>query len=291
MKRRPDWLDPRVHRPGGGRRALLAAIGIAAALLHSGMGHAEETAAARIEHAIERYAQAMASEARDERIALFAESERLFAAAAEAGTRSADLEANLGNAALQAEHLGSAILAYRRALRIDPGHARARRNLAHAREQLPEAIPRPGEGGLTDTFFFWHDRLSGEDVQLVAAACFALAAGLLALTLLRRVPGLRVAAGGLFAVWAVLIVSIALDPDRDGSDAGVVTVPDAIARAADSINAPQRFSEPLPAGTELRILEDRGDWIQIELWNGRSAWLAASAVTRVVETPGPGGDS
>jgi len=277
MSRALADIDPRARRS-----VVLVAIGVASALLRPVPGHAEGTAREQIEQAIERYAQAMEIDVRDERIALFAESERLFAAAAEAGIRSADLEANLGNAALQAEHLGRAVLAYRRALWIDPGHVRARRNLDHARALLPEAIPRPGEGGLTDTFFFWHDRLSGEGIQIAAAACFALAAALFALTLLRRVPGLRVVAGGLFVAWGVLIVSIAVDPDGDGREAGVVTVPDAIARAADSINAPRRFSEPLPAGTELRILEDRGDWIQIELWNGRSAWLAASTVTRVV---------
>jgi tetratricopeptide (TPR) repeat protein len=267
------------------------ALGVAIALLRPVAGHAETAATGQLEQAIERYTEAMEAEARDERIALFGEAERLFAAAAEAGTRSADLEANLGNAALQAEHLGSAVLAYRRALWIDPGHVRARRNLAHARELLPDAIPRPGEGGLSDTFFFWHDRLSTVGIQIAAAACFAFAAALSALTLLRRVPVLRVVAGGLFVAWGVLIASIALDPDGDGRDAGVVTVPDAIARAADSINAPRRFSEPLPAGTELRILEDRGDWLQIELWNGRSAWLAASTVTRVVDPLRPGGES
>jgi tetratricopeptide (TPR) repeat protein len=243
-----------------------------------------------IEQAIERYTRAMETGERDERIALFGESERLFRAAVESGARSADLETNRGNAALQAEHLGGAILAYRRALWLDPGNERARRNLAHARDLLPDAIPKPSEGGFADTFFFWHDRASAEQVQSVAALCFALAAALFGATLLRRIPGLRVVAGFLLAIWGALMVSIAFDPRGDGSEAGVVTVADAIPRAADSINAPRRFSQPLPAGTELRILEDRGDWLQIELQDGRSAWLVASAVTRVADEAPVDGD-
>jgi tetratricopeptide (TPR) repeat protein len=276
------------------RRSQRRAIGLAALFFVSMTGGAvpasevaaaldQDSATAQIEQAIDRYSRAMETADRDERIALFGEAERLFAAAADAGVESADLETNRGNAALQAERLGAAILAYRRALRLDPGHSRARRNLAHARELLPDAIPRPVEGGLADTFFFWRDRLSTERIQIAAAACFALAAALLALTIVRPVPGLRVVAGFVLATWAALLVSILLDPRGDGTDAGVVLVPDAIARAADSINAPQRFSEPLPAGTEVRVLEDRGDWLQIELGNGRSAWLPASTLVRVVE--------
>lgn len=261
----------------------------------SGVGAAEgpvdphAATVSQIERAIERYTRAMESESRDERIALFGEAERLFAAAADAGAHSADLEANRGNAALQAEQLGDAILAYRRALWLDPAHDRARRNLTHARELLPDGIPKPGDGGLASTFYFWHDRISLDRAHSVAAVCFALAAGLFAVTIVRRVPGLRVMAAVLFAAWGALMLSIALDPDEDGTNAAVVTVPDAIPRAADSINAPRLFGEPLPAGTELRILEDRGDWLQVELWNGRSAWLAASAVTRVVEAAPQGG--
>ena len=293
MKRRHTRAELRT-RPWARRRILLAAVlllVVATPLAATADRQTDRDAAASalIEQAIERYTRAMETDGRDERIALFGESERLFAAAAEAGARSADLEANRGNAALQAEHLGGAILAYRRALWLDPGNARARRNLAHARDLLPDPIPKPAEGGFADTFFFWHDRASAEQVQSVAALCFALAAALLAATTLRRIPGLRVAAALLLAVWGALMVSIVFDPRGDGSEAAVVTVADAIPRAADSINAPRRFSEPLPAGTELRILEDRGDWLQIELANGRSAWLVASAVTRVADrAPGDG---
>jgi uncharacterized protein YgiM (DUF1202 family) len=31
----------------------------------------------------------------------------------------------------------------------------------------------------------------------------------------------------------------------------------------------------------VRILEDRGGWLQIELHNGRNGWIIASALERV----------
>lgn len=231
--------------------------------------------------AVDTYARAMQSGDRDERQALFGEAERLFAAAIEAGPHNADIETNRGNAALQAERLGPAILAYRRALLVDAGHPRARQNLAHARSLLPDWVPVPAEAGIADTFFFWREQLSSEQVLLLAAACFALACGLLALSILRGRSGARLVGGVLITVWAALIVSAVLDPRRAEERAAVVIAPEATARAADSLNAPRRFAEPLPGGTELRIIEDRGGWLHIELHNGRQAWLLSSAVDRV----------
>ena len=70
---------------------------------------------------------------------------------------------------------------------------------------------------------------------------------------------------------------------RNARNEGVVIGRDAVARAADSINAPSRFGEPLPAGTEVTILEDRGGWLQISLHNGRNAWLTQSQVERILQ--------
>ena len=79
----------------------------------------------------------------------------------------------------------------------------------------------------------------------------------------------------------LLLISLTLDPARAARHEAVVVVDEALARAADSINAPRRFAEPLPAGSEVQILEDRGGWLQIELYNGRNAWLTASALERI----------
>ena len=53
----------------------------------------------------------------------------------------------------------------------------------------------------------------------------------------------------------------------------VVTLDGTIARASDSVNAANRFSEPLPAGTEVRVEAIRDRWAKISLSNGRSAWV------------------
>ena len=105
---------------------------------------------ATLEEAVAVYAEALDTEDRDLRLERFRQSERLFAAAAAGSNASADLYANLGNAALQAEHLGNAVLAYRRALVLDPDHERAGQNLDHVRGLLPDWVPRRKSPALFD---------------------------------------------------------------------------------------------------------------------------------------------
>lgn len=266
------------NKTGRVRVWMLAAFG--AILLTVSAGAQTQDA---LEQALTAYAAGMQSEDRDVRIQRFTEAERLFRAALSKQGASAALWTNLGNAALQAERPGSAILAYRRALILDPGYARAKKNLAHARERMPDWVPTPGSDGLFDTFFFWHNSLGRSTSTTVAALGFLGMCLLLSGSLLFRLPLLRYPAFVLGVIWIALIASVLADPARFAHQEAVVTVPEAQARAADSINAPMRFGQSLPEGAEVRILEDRGGWIHIELQNGRDGWLTTHQVERIVE--------
>ncbi len=230
---------------------------------------------------VESYREALDTPKRDLRLEGFHRSERFFAAAVAGGARSADLYANLGNAALQGERLGDAVLAYRRALLLDPDHARARQNLTHARSLTPPWVPRPEVSTLIDTFFFWHRALARGERSLLAAICFALATTLVAAALRWRSLWARNLAIAPAIAWCGLLTSLALDPAAAAAFEGVVTASETIGRSADSIHAPQRFAQPLPSGTEVRILERRDGWLHVALANGRDAWVAESSVATV----------
>ena len=260
-------------------RALIATAAILATGAHDARS---EEVAALLDQAITAYEHAMATPERDARVAAFGNAERLFEAVVERGAENADIQTNLGSAALQAEHLGKAILAYRRALLLEPRLARARQNLEHARRLLPKAIPTPATtGGLFDSFFFWHHSASRSLRAKAAAVCFALSILGLASSIYWRTPVPRVLGMPFALAWIGLLASLVLDPANDAHLEAVVVGRDVQARAADSINAPTLFGEPLPAGTEVRILEDRHPWIQIELANGRNAWIKDSATQRL----------
>jgi tetratricopeptide (TPR) repeat protein len=234
-----------------------------------------------IDPAISAYREAMESTQRDERLERFRRAERLFAAAIEESGGSGELYANLGNASLQAERLGPAVLSYHRALLMDPSLERARQNLLHARGLLPDWVPSPPEAGVLDSFFVWHKQVSRSNKLDLAALAFTIAMLSLALSLAFGRVSARYFTGLVGAVWLALLASIAFDPSRAADSEGVVVAREVLARAADSVNAPSRFGDPLPSGTELRILEDRGGWLQIELYNGRNAWVVSSAVERI----------
>ncbi len=82
--------------------------------------------------------------------------------------------------------------------------------------------------------------------------------------------------------WLALIGSLVVQP-LPGVDAVVFTAPETMARSADSRRAPPRFSQPLPAGTEARLLEVRPEWVRVTLFNGRDAWVPRSSAERVRE--------
>ena len=259
----------------------LRPLALALALLASAPASAAPTADALLEQAVQAYTAALDTPGRDERLEAFRSAERLFARAIEEGVQSPELYTNLGNAALQGERLGGAILAYRRALLLDPDHRRASQNLEHARSLLPEWVPRPEAHDMLDSFYFWHRWLARGQRSLGAALAFLAAALLVAASLrmgsttarnLAALPGL---------VWLALLASLVLDPSRRQREEGVVTADEVVARAADSSLAPDLFAAPLPGGTEVRVVEERSPWLRVRLANGRDAWVQESSVSRV----------
>ena len=258
-------------------RAIWAALFILGVLFGDSAMAADEIRDT-IEEGIETYQRAMRAERRDERMALFARSEHLFSDAIERGARNASIETNRANAALQTARTGHAIWGYRRALEIDPSHTQARRNLEQARTRLPDWVSTPESSGFADTFFFWRQALSPSEVRLWAAGCFALAALGLSIALIR--PGLtgRLIALIFSLLWIGLLAPGWIEQQKESRPAGVLIAEETTARSADARHAPPRFTEPLPAGTEFLVVEDRQAWLEIELHNGRRAWVPASAV-------------
>ena len=238
---------------------------------------------ATLQEAVRTYDAAMVTMDPEARGEAFRRAGRLFTRVIKtAEVRNASLYVNLGNATLQANEPGRAILAYRRALELHPGHAQALRNLEHARAMLPDWVPRPASTGIFDTFFFWFREMSHPARRLAIALVFAAAAGLIVATLISRRRWTRNFAVAIILAWIAFTATDAWQ-DRPGrSEEVVVTAPRAIARSADSNGAPPRFADPLPAGAEVSVVARRDAWVQIRLADGRDGWVRENAVTNVV---------
>ena len=228
------------------------------------------------------YQDALGETDRLRRVAGFAQAEQALRPVAAAHPRAAALQVDWGNAALGAQDVGRATLGYRRALRVAPGDERARANLAWLRQRLPAWLPRPASAAPLDSLLFWRGRLTSQQLLLVGAGAFAGGALLLAAWLRWRRKGLRAAAGALAVVWLAATATALAGGE---APAAIVLVDGAVLRSADSVGASPAFANPLPAGTEVRVLETRPSWLRVTLADGTRGWLAAST-TEPVATRG-----
>ena len=225
------------------------------------------------------YQAALAETDRLRRVRLFEQAAQALRPAALANPAAPELQVDWGNAALGAQDRGWAVLAWRRALLADPGNERALRNLAWLRDRLPTWLPRPASAGALDSLMFWRKRLTTAQLLLVGAVAFAL--GVFALVPWRGGPrpwrrALAVLAG---AVWLTATASAVLTANRAAD--GVVVRDGATLRSADSVGASPTYPNPLPAGTEVTIIEDRATWLRVALADGTRGWLSVGGVARV----------
>ncbi|MEC8554474.1 MAG: hypothetical protein VXZ82_05630 [Planctomycetota bacterium] len=245
--------------------------------------YAESDAEAMLARAINDYSLAMEETARDQQLSAFAKSEQLFRQVAEAlqaegREPNAELLINLGNSALQAEHLGVSILNYRRALIHSPDSTQARQNLAFARTQVEDWAQYNAEDPLIDTLFFWRQRFSRSSILGVAALSFLLASLLIATSIAFRLSLLRNLALLPVIIWGILLLS--LIGNRESRSDGVIIAGEVVLRSANSSNAQEVLSQPLPDGTEVQISERREGWVEV-LVAGRSGWVQAREVAVV----------
>ena len=244
-------------------------------------GLAASSTEAQLERALADYAMALAETDRDVRLAGFSRAEQGFAAVVREGVETPALLTNLGNAAFQAAHPGRAVLAYRRALALDPNAVVPRQNLAHFRSLLPSWVPTPSEAeGAQSLLFYRAIPLSMRSG--LAAGAFALGAGAFVLAVRRKEGAWRGLGYFAWVVWALLLASVLLDGREAQRDFAVISVAETPARSADSALAPLSLPDPLPAGVEVERLEKRAEWSRVRLANGRDVWVRNSAVTSIL---------
>lgn len=195
----------------------------------------------------------------------------------ELGYESPDLYYNIGNAEFKANNLSAAILAYERALKVDPSHKDARFNLEYAASLCQDKIEPVPE------FFIrtWVRRLCwmlSSDVWAILGLVFL--AFTLALLLLFLLSSRRTAraAGFYSSIAAMLLCAVCLSfafVQKSGyrsADSAIVT------RAVASVKSAPGSSLStdlfvLHEGTKVRILDEVGDWVKMELADGRQGWI------------------
>ena len=218
--------------------------------------------------------------------AAFEESASLWRTAIAGGADGPSAWFNLGNALLRADRVGEAIVAYRRAERLSPSSDDVAANLAEARRR----VDRPIEADATDLDFTdvsaWWDPIPGFARLVVAVVAWFMFWILLFLRSNvsreeRRRERESVTAAwrsGLVASMAIALVAgatIAGDQLLPGwRPVGVVITADATLRSGNGEGFEPATTEPLAAGVEFAILENRPGWWRIRLPDGTSGWIS-----------------
>jgi hypothetical protein len=79
-----------------------------------------------------------------------------------------------------------------------------------------------------------------------------------------------------------LLTSILIESHRQWAvHFGVITAAEIVARQGDGPNYPPSFKDPLHAGTEFKLLEQRPGWFHIQLSDGAEAWVPENVAEQV----------
>jgi tetratricopeptide (TPR) repeat protein len=183
------------------------------------------------------------------------------------GLASADLYFNLGNAHYQLQHLAPALLAYERALRLDPTHTDALFNRRLASLKVVDNIEPQPEFVLTR---WWRETVSSRSAAqwgLVAMGLlWAVVAAVAVLFFVPRPQVRRVAfvSGIVLATLSVgcLMLGISRYQASQSEQYGLIMTPNAYVK-----NAPGGETDLLilHEGVKVRLLDQVDEWTQIEL--------------------------
>jgi len=192
-----------------------------------------------------------------------------YGAVVQSGEWSANLFYDLGNAYFRDSDFGRAILNYERALQLDRNHPEADANLRIARDQTHalELAPAPLEKYLNFA--------GASSFAILAAILFW---GTIILLILRRRKVVWMTIGLLLIAGCGLAV-YKLESGTRGQAVAIVVGDNVEARVATADSAKSVLA--LPPGSEVMILQERGDWSYAALPNDLRGWISTNAVEKV----------
>ncbi len=211
----------------------------------------------------------------------FHRADSLYQQILKAGYENAALYYNLGNTHYKLGHIGKAIYYYRKALQLNPGDADVQKNLRLARLKVVDKIELPPEFFL---LAWWHRLTRNWHYlnywKLVLAAWWVLLLAGMGRLMVKN-ERIRSALRRLMWISGVVLlmfatVGYAAYHAQVGQKAGVVFSDVITVRSAPESDATELFI--LHEGSEVLLLDQRGEWVKIQLLDGKSGWVPREAI-------------
>lgn len=211
----------------------------------------------------------------------FDAAEKAYRGIVDLGIRNWRVYYNLGNACFRKNDIGSAILYYEKALRLQPGDVDTRENLRFASLRIRDRIPPDSTPFLIALLTRAVNLLSLEQVTRLFLALYLMTMAVLAAWIVLRGRRWALAVGALAGVllvsalgaggWMVLQAGI-----RNATDEAIV-----LSEKLEVYSGPGSDNTLLASvheGTKVRIHARRDSWTQVTLPDGRSGWLRGEAL-------------
>ena len=191
------------------------------------------------------------------------------------GIHNAMLYYNLANSYLLTDDLGRAILNYRRAQHLDNANPDIHKNLNFARSKRVDQFTVTTQKKILERLFFWHYDFSMKTRFFIGGVCLSI----LCMWLILRIwivkwPAVIPVCSIMLLVLMAMVFSVAIEQNAFSTHrSGVIVADTVVARQGDSDNYPESFSEPLHAGIEFEVIEQRPGWLHINLSSDQDTWI------------------
>lgn len=181
---------------------------------------------------------------------------------------------NIGNIYLLLGDIGRSILYYRRAQLFIPYDQNVILNLRYAREKCVDKIPAPSQKQALKILFFWHYDIPSKQRLYLFILFFSLIWVFLAIRLYyKRLYIHWLIALSIFISLALLCSLFVNILTEMHEKSGVIIAKKVVARKGNGESYSKSFKKPLHAGVEFLLIENRGEWMYIQLNDGRRCWI------------------
>lgn len=204
-----------------------------------------------------------------------------------------DVYYNLGNAYYRNDNIGKAIVAYERALRIDPTNSDARFNLRYVNSRIQDR-PEDDSAFLTNLHNGIMNSQTADAWAWIALTVFVLLLGAIALYIFA--PGIRMRKTGffggivlLFAFIYALVLAQGSKAQARSHESAVVVVPSTQLSSAPRAARSSDHVVAIHEGTRVEIIDSVATpddpaspmWYNVKINNSTRAWLRSADVERI----------
>ncbi|MCE5321661.1 MAG: tetratricopeptide repeat protein [Bacteroidales bacterium] len=214
----------------------------------------------------------------------FAEALANYIKIEEAGYTSEALLYNIGNTYFKLKENGKAILYFERVLKLNPSNADASNNLALAKEYSLDKIEGVPEFILTTWIKDINYSLSSDMWSYISLFLFAAVAVLLLgfkFAYTSRLRKLSFFFGMVALLFGLISAAFAWDQRHNSGlkDSAIVMKLVSTVKSSPDISGKTLFI--LHEGTKVKLLEELGGWMRVELADGRQGWIISIDIEKI----------